>query len=146
MTFSIVSVVILSLSLGSRYTAMSVVEMLGNNDWFNIGYALLAFALIFAVYLLVIMSIIFCKSMRISVFYTKRAGGFLTFLLAVGMFYIISVSPLLLAPFGDVTNFYGFFTVTVGYLGMGMFALLLFIFSAVLFFLSSRLMENKINI
>ena len=92
------------------------------------------------------MLIIFCRTVRKSVLYNKHAGGFLTFLLAVGIFYLSTVSALLLAPFGTVTRFYMFFTVTVGSLGMGMYALLLLIFAALMFYLTSRLMERKMNI
>ena len=92
------------------------------------------------------MLIIFCTSARKSLFYDKRAGGFLTFLMAVGIFYITSLTPLLLAPVAEVTRFYGFFTVTVSYLGMGLYALIIFILAAAMFALTARFMERKINI
>jgi len=155
MTFSIVSVIILALMLGSRYVEFSVWEMvlqwelLVQNDLIGLpafGYVLLSFALLVAAYLLVMTAIMFCLAMRKSVFYNSRVGALFTFLLAVGLFYVYSISPLLLIPFGDVTFWYGFITVTVGYLGMGMYAVLTLIFAAVLFVLTSRLFERKVNI
>ena len=92
---------------------------------------------------------LFCqydRAFRKSVLYTKHAGGFLAFLVGVGIFYLSTVSTLLLAPFGTVTRLYGFFTITLGSLGMGMYALLLLIFAAVMFVLTSRLIERKMNI
>jgi len=112
----------------------------------TVTYSLIYLAHILALYLLIIMLIIFCRALRKSIFYNKRAGGFLAFLSAVGILYIFSVSALLLAPFGTVTRFYGFFTVTVGYLGMGMYALLMIIFAAVMFVLTAKIMERKMNI
>jgi|GEM_PF-1009339 len=155
MTVSIVSVIILALMLGSRYVELSVWEMvlqwelLVQGDLVGFpafGSVLLSFALIVAAYILLMIAIMFCMVMRKSIFYSSRVGGLLTFLLAVGVFYVYSISPLLLIPFGDVSFWYGFITVTVGYLGMGMYALLTFIFAAVLFVLTARLFERKINI
>ena len=146
MAASITSVVILSLKLGSRFTTMDVWEMMNSYGEFGIGHALLSLALMIASYLLVMTLILFCVAVRKSVLYSKPAGGFLTFLLAVGILYAVSVSQLVLAPFATVARFYVFITVTVGSLGMGLYALLLLIFAAVLFTLTSHLFERKINI
>ena len=78
--------------------------------------------------------------------YNKHAGGFLAFALAVGIYYLFTVSNLLLAPFGSMSWYYGTIIVSVGYLGMLMYALLHLIFAAVMFILTSRLMERKMNI
>jgi len=145
MAASIFSVVILSVSLGSRYIGVGTWEMIRTNMG-EPHYMLIYLALFMAIYFLVIAIIMFCTAMRKSIFYNKPVGGLLTFLLAVGIFYIVSVSPLLLAPFADVGRFMAFFTVTVGYLGMGLYALLLLIIAAVLFVLTSNLFERKINI
>jgi len=146
MSVSIVSVVILSINLGSHYTGMDAWSMMSTYGTVSIGNILLPMALLIAFYLYVIMLIIFCTAMRKSVFYNKPAGGLFTFLLAVGIFYITTLTPLLLAPFGDVTRYYAFFTVSVGHLGMGLFALIIFFLAAIMFVFSARLMETKINI
>jgi len=146
MAVTIISVVMLSISLGSRFTGINVWEMTTTYGVLEAQNVLLPLALIIATYLLVMTLILFCIAMRKSVFYSKPAGGLLTFLLVLGVLYIISVSPLLLAPFATVSRFYLFFTVSVGFLGMGLYALLLLIFSAVMFALTSYLYERKINI
>ena len=146
MAISIASVVVLSISLGSIYTGLNFSEMMPNNFGFELQYALIQFAWGVAFYFFVMMLIIFCRAFRKSVLYTKRAGGFLAFLVGIGIFYLLTVSSLLLAPFGTVTRLYGFITITVGYLGMGMYALLILIFAAVMFVLTSRLLERKMNI
>ena len=84
--------------------------------------------------------------MERSVFYGKRLKGLLTFLLVAGIIYALNLSSFLLAPFGEVSRFYLLFTITVGYLGMGLYALLLLIFATVMFVLTARLMEKKMNI
>jgi len=146
MMISIASVVVLSISLGSLYTGLSFSEMMPDSFGFQLQYALIQFAWGIAFYFFIMMLIMFCRAFRKSVLYTKRAGGFLAFLVGIGIFYLLTVSSLLLAPFGTVTWLYGFITVTVGYLGMGMYALLILIFAAVMFVLTSRLLERKMNI
>jgi len=144
MFVSIIGVSILGLNLGSTYSGMTIMGILSYAG--TARYSLISLAILLAFYLFIIMLVIFCRAMRKSTFYNKRAGGFLTFLLAVGILYIFSASPLLLAPFGTVGRFYGFFTVTLGYLGMGMYALLMLIFAAVMFVLTANIMERKMNI
>ena len=146
MMISIAGVVILSVNLGSLYTGLSFSQMMPDGFGLELQYALIQFAWGIAFYFFVMMLIMFCRAFRKSVLYTKRAGGFLAFLLAVGIFYLLTASTLLVAPFGTVTWLYGFITVTVGYLGMGMYALLILIFAAVMFVLTSRLIERKMNI
>jgi len=105
------------------------------------------FALTVAGYLLIVMIIMFCISVDKSVFYQKRAGGLMTAVVAIVTVYIVSVSPLLLAPFGTVTRYSGvFFMVTIGTVGIIMYALLNLILAAALFVMTSRLMERKMNI
>ena len=107
---------------------------------------LLPFVLLIAGYLLVVMGIIFCISVNKSVFYQKRAGGLMTAIVAIAVIYIVNISSFLLAPFGAVSRLALFFTITIGTVGTGMYALLNLILAAVLFVLTSKLMERKINI
>jgi len=146
MAISIAGVVILSINLGSFYSGLSLSQMMQDSGVIGLSNVLIPFMVGVAFYLFVIMLIMFCRAFRKSVLYSRHAGGFLAFLAGVGIFYLSTVSVLLLAPFGTVTWFYGFITVTVGYLGMGMYALLILIFAAVMFVLTSRLIERKMNI
>jgi len=146
MAVTIFGTVILGLNLGAYYTEMSFSQMLSfGNNYFPLS-ELIAIALLLAGYFYLIMLIVFCKAVRKSVLYNKPAGGLLAFLVAVGVIYISNISAFLLAPFGTVSRFYAFFTIDVGNLGMGMYALLIFIIAAVMFTLSTRLIERKINI
>jgi len=103
-------------------------------------------ALLLAGYLLTMMIVLFCVTVRKSVFYQKPAGGLLTALLAVGTAYAVSLSVLLLAPFGNVTRFGAIFTITLGSAGTVLYALLALVEAAALFILTARLMERKMNL
>jgi len=146
MAISIVCVVILSLNLAGHYMDDNLWVMLNSYYINGVQNILIPFANILAAYLFVMMLVIFCCTIRKSVFFSKPAGGFLTFLVAVGILFIANISTLLLAPFGYVSRLFIFFTVTVGFLGFGMYALLQLIFAAVLFVLTTRLLERRINI
>jgi len=142
---AITGVIVLALNLGSHYSGMSLMEML-RYDTIYFGDIGLLIAGVLVAYLLITSVVFFCRAMRKSVFFSKRAGGLLTFLTAAGVVYGISVAPLLLAPFGTVTGYGLFFTVTLGQTGMYMYSLLLLIIAAVLFVLTARLIERKINL
>jgi len=149
MIFPIISVIILSINLGSNYSGMNAWDMLttyGAPDSGTAVMILISIALITAAYLFILMLIMFCKAMRKSYFYNKPAGGFLAFLTGVAVVYIMTLSPLLVAPFGEISRYYWFFTVTVDRLGMGLYALVIFILSAILYLLTSKLFERKINL
>lgn len=109
-------------------------------------YGLLLFALLLAGYLLIVMIILFCVSVRKSLLYNKPAGGLLTAVLALVIVYLVSLSELLLAPFGTVTRLGVFFTVSIGTLGTGFYVLLVLIEAAVLYIFTSKLLERKVNI
>jgi len=146
MAVTIFAVAVLALNLGAHYSEISFSAMLSYGNYHFPLSAIISIALLLAGYLYLIMLIVFCKAVRKSVLYNKPAGGLLAFLVAVGVIYISNISAFLLAPFGTVSRFYAFFTIDVGKLGMGMYALLIFIITAVMFVLSTRLMERKINI
>jgi len=148
MAVSIFSVVALSINLGSRFTEISIWEMIHEGmSYVNYPGVFVLLALCIAAYLYITMLIMFCKAIRKSAFFCVPAGGLLALLVAVGVLYVTNISSFLLAPFGEVSRFYFFFTITIGYLlGTGLFALLLFIFAAIMFILTSRIMERKMNI
>jgi hypothetical protein len=100
-------------------------------------------------YLLLIIFIISCIIVRKSIFYQKRAGGLLTALVAIGAYYAYTLSHFALAPFGTITR-YGwqgmFFEITPERAGFIPVIVLTFIQAAILFLISSKLMERKLNI
>ena len=145
MAVAISGVVWTSLILAGSYVGDAIrnTVLVGASDimlgfWFS--------ALAFAGYLLVLMVIIFCITINKSLFYQKRGGGMLTALVAVGLAYVINVSPIVLAPFGAVSRWGLHFTVSLGGFGLIMYVLLLLAQSAALFIFSSKLMERKLNI
>jgi len=148
MAVSMFSVVVISLNLASRFTEMNIPEMIWEGmSHVNYPGVSVLLALCIAAYLYIVMLILFCKAIRRSVFFSVPAGGLLALLVAVGVLYVTNISGFLLAPFGEVSRFYFFFTITLGYLvGPALFALLLLIFAAIMFVLTSRIMERKMNI
>ena len=146
MTFSIVSVVVLALILGNDYVDRSIWLMVREVAIVEALSVIITIAHGIALYLFVMMLIIFGITMRKSVFYNKRAGGLLAFLSALGVWYLSTFTALLVAPFGHVSFFFGFITVTVGHLGMGLYVLLILLLAVAMFVLSARLMERKMNI
>jgi len=146
MATSIGSVVILAVNLGSNYTNINFWESIRYYGGLNVTFALLSLALAIVSYLLFMMVIIFCIAVRKSIFYNKRAGGFLAVITGAIVFYIASLTPLLVAPFGNINWFFGIITVTVGNLGMGLYTLLQFTLASILFVITSKIMERKLNI
>ena len=147
MAVTITSVVLLSFNLAGDNTGTIVWDSMRTSMPEILLNVLTVTALLIAFYLFVTMVILFCIIMRKSVFYNKPAGGLLVALLPVAICVIMNFSHWLIAPFGSVTRDSGlFFTITVGYAGMIAYAVLLFIFAAILFIFSSKLLERRINI
>jgi len=142
----IVSVTVLSFNLAGSYVELDVWGIMQAN-MVQPQYILLSIVLSVAAYLFFLTTIIFCVTVRKSVLYNKPAGGLLSVILGFAVFYVSSLSYMLLFPFGSVSS-YGmlFFNITIGYAGMGMFALLMFIHAAILFVLTLRLLERRVNI
>ena len=109
-------------------------------------YILLLLALSLACYLVIMMIILFCAAVRKSILYGKPAGGLLTAILAIVTAYIWSLTTFIVAPFGTVSRYFMFFTITLDALGLVFYALLLLIEAAALFILTSKLLERKVNI
>jgi hypothetical protein len=146
MAAAITGVTLLSISLAGEFSSFVTWESISATGLLAVSDIFMFLVSLIAVYLLGVMIILFCLAMRKSVFYNIHAGGLLTTLLAVGVLYVISLSHLLLIPFGTVTRFASFYTIHVGRLGMFANALLLFIIAAILFVLTSKLLERKVNI
>jgi hypothetical protein len=97
-------------------------------------------------YLLLLMIILSCIVVKKTVFYQKRAGGFLTALFALGIIYLLSLTSFLIAPFGYVTRDLWYFTIHIGGPGIIAYSILIIIQAFALFFVSANLMERKLNI
>ena len=145
MAFAIFSEVLLSFNLigdGALYAELAG-AIASPSVALNV---LMTTALAIAGYLMVMMVILFCVTARKSILSGVRGGGLLTAALAVGVVYAITLSALLLAPFGSVSRFGLFFTISLGGAGVVMYALLTFLQAAALYVLTSKLMERKLNI
>jgi hypothetical protein len=145
MTVACIGTVWLSLTLAGE-GIMRLFWDAVRNSGSEVFFGILMVLLLLAGYLLFLTAILFCVTMRKSVFYPIPAGGLLTALTAVGVFYAVSVTPLLLAPFGSVTWFFGFITVSLGGAGLVMYLLLTLLQAAALFIATAILMERKINL
>ena len=73
--------------------------------------------------------------------------GLLAFLLACGCFYIVSLLQLVLAPFSEIQRYGLIFILSIGHgAAIPVYILLTLLEAAVLFVLTSKLMERKMNI
>jgi len=149
MAVSIAGTSFLGLSIGSFYSGFSINHLISVSEFMPSNvFATIFIPLVFllAGYLYIISIILFCVTINKSVFYSNRLKGLLTFLLVAGVLYISNIATFLLAPFGVVTRYYIYFNITIGHLGMCMYSLLLLILAVILFLLTARFMERKMNI
>ena len=109
-------------------------------------HAVWLFLLLIAGYFLTVTIIIFCVTMKKSIFFKIPASGFLSFLLAVGCFYASSLLQLILSPFCEVTRIGLTFIMTPGTSLIPFFILLTLLEAAGLFVLTAKLLERKINL
>ena len=121
-------------------------DVIRNLDIPVLLYTLFGAFMLVAGYLLIMMTILFCITVKKSILYKKPASGLLTFLLACGCIYIFSLLGLLMAPFGTVNTYGMFINITLGSEVMPIYALLLLLEVAGLFIITSKLMERKMNI
>lgn len=145
MAIVIIGEVWLSILMADEYSLRTLWDEIRNNSS-DMPTILLLAALLIAGYLLILMVILFCVTAKKSVLYHKPAGRLLTGVLALGISYVVSLTPFLLAPFGVVGRFGWFFTVTVGNAGIAVYILLTLLEASALFMLTSGLMERKLNI
>ncbi len=102
-----------------------------------------------ACYLLIVLAVAFARILSASVFYTMKGRSILSLLTTLAALYVLSFLDFLAAPFGYVQSFGTMFIINVDYgLSAGAIAYLLAILAqcAVLFIVSSHLMERKINL
>jgi hypothetical protein len=105
--------------------------------------------MIFLFYLILTLALFFARAMRASVFHSVAGGGILGSLSAAAAVYILSFIDFALLPLGGLYRRGLFFSITLelGFnWGMAAFLLLSLIKCAVLFVLTARLIERRINL
>lgn len=111
------------------------------------SYVFWGFLFIIAGYLLVLMIIMFCVTAKKSILFKVPASGFLTFLLACGCIYILSLLQIVLAPFGSIQRQGIFIIINLSGTAFLPVPFVLMLFGTiVLFFITSKLMERRINL
>jgi len=136
----------LSFNLTSLYVGQIFWNMILENLP-SFGYFFWSILLIVSGYLLVLMVILFCITAKKSLFFKMPASGLMTFLLAIGCWYAISFSHILLIPFGIVERSGLIFTISItSSAAFPALTLLNLLQAAALFVITSKLMERKINL
>ena len=97
-------------------------------------------------YFLIITLIMFCVTAKKSIFYKMPASGLMAFLMTCVCVYVINLLLLVLAPFGAVQRYGIFIIISIGRAALPVYAMLIFLISAGLFVLTSKLMEKRMNI
>jgi len=109
-------------------------------------YGLWLVPLLIAGYLLIMMVILFCQTAKKSILFGIPASRLLAFLLACACIYVISLLQLILLPFGTVERHGLLILLNLGNNVLPFYALLTLLEAAVLFVITSKLMERKINL
>jgi len=143
--FAAVSQAWLTFNLIGNKIHETVLEIVRSYDNY-VMHAVCLFLLIIAAYFLTVTIIVFCVTMKKSVFFKIPASGFLSFLLAVGCFYAASLLQLILAPFCKLDRIGLTFTMTPDTSMLPFFILLTLLEAAGLFVLTAKLLERKINL
>lgn len=146
MAFVIAAQTVNALNLAGSGVWEKIGEFIRSNDSYLL-YGLWLILLLIAAYLLLVMIILFCITVRKSLFFKMSAAGFLSFLLAIGCFYVVSLLQFALAPFGDVQRHGLMFIITLDSPAvLPVFILLTLLEAAALFFATLKLLERKINL
>jgi hypothetical protein len=118
----------------------------GGMDFPYFLYGLQFILLLIAGYLLTMTFILFCVTAKKSIFYKSRYPFLMTLLLACGCIYVLSLLLLILAPFGSVGRFGIFIIISLSDTALPFYILLTLLKAAGLFYLTSKLMERRMNI
>jgi hypothetical protein len=147
MAFVISSQMWLAVNLAGRDTLQATLDWINQHTNISIITSIIWGIVIFiAGYLLIVNIILFCVTVNKSVLYKKPASGFLTFLLACGCVYLVSLTPLILVPFGEAHRVGIFIIMSLSETAIPFYVLLILLQGAGLFVLTSKLMERKMNI
>jgi len=125
-------------------------KMFWDNVRMNSSYIpMIIWAVIFAIafYLLILMIILFCVTVKKSIFFKLPASGLLAVLLAFACFYIVNLLQLLLVPFSEVQRHLFMIYLSFKTPAAAVFYILLTLLEAAgLFILTSKLLERRINL
>jgi hypothetical protein len=135
----------LSLILAGEKVWQTVWDVINANSS-DFLYGLWFVPILIAGYLLIMMIILFCQTVKKSIFFGIPASKLLTFLLACACFYVISLLQLVLIPFGTVERHGMMILLNLGKNGLPFLALLMLLEAAALFVITSKLMERRINL
>jgi len=135
----------LSLILAGEENSRAVWEFISANAS-ELPFILWSAALLAAGYLLVMMIILFCVTARKSILNGFPASGLLAFLLGCVCFYVVSLLQLALIPFSAVNRLGLLIILNLDNNALPFYALLTLLEAAVLFVLTSKLMERRINL
>jgi hypothetical protein len=124
------------------HNVLDFINMHSSEFMYGFWYA----ALLVAGYLLLMMVIIFCITVKMSILYKIPASGLLAFLLGCICFYIVSLLQLVLIPFGVIDRYGLFILLVLGNNALPFYALLTLLEAAALFVITSKLMERRINL
>jgi len=119
---------------------------LQSKNGYGFLYGLWYVLLLAAGYLLLMMIILFCITVKKSVLFRIPASGLLAFLLACACCYISSLLQLLLIPLSTVERHGLLIILNIGKTALPFYALLILLEAAALFVITSKLMERKINL
>ena len=145
MTFVILTQVILSFNLTGLEWDMAGIFLAQDPSWFF--YLVWGILFILAAYLLTLSIILFCMTARKSILDNLPAAGFLAVLMAFGCIYSVSLLQLVLAPFSIVERYGIFIILSLNNQAALVIHVLLILFSAALLFvLTSKFMEKRMNI
>ncbi|MCL2136912.1 MAG: hypothetical protein FWH40_07950 [Coriobacteriia bacterium] len=144
-TVVILGVITMAFSLTGPLSNEVFREMLGSASGGPAALLLSAFFTI-ASYLSVLTTVLFAVTARSSILYNQQFRTPITVLLALAIRFIISLTPLLLLPFGKLVRFGLLFNITLSNIGSAFYIILLFGEAVLLFSLTAWLMERKINI
>jgi hypothetical protein len=103
-------------------------------------------ALLTSDYLLVMMLILFCITVKKSVLFRIPASGFLAFLLACVCIYVTTLLQLALIPFGDLERYGPLIILNLEKNARPFYVLLTLLEASAFFAITSKLMERKINL
>jgi len=146
MAFSIFTEVCMSLNLAGKNVWLIIREYIRANPEI-ITYIIIGALLLIAVYLLALMIIMFCITMKKSLLFKIPASGLLAFLLGCGCVYAANLLQLLLAPFSYVERYLFMIIITPqGGTAFWVLTALTLLEAAGLFVITSKLMERKINL
>ena len=117
-----------------------------SKNGYDFLYRLWFVPLLAAGYMLLLMIILFCITVKKSVLFRIPASGLLAFLLACACCYVSSLLQLLLFPLGTVERHGLLIILNIGKTALPFYAVLILLEAAALFVITSKLMERKMNL